>query len=347
MNQIVQAPGRRSIVLALLALLLVCTMTFAVLRGSIGVPEVSPSQTTLGNSQREAPSAGSHLQRTSKRLHCAKAPSTCGYPDATNTGPSVGSWSSVPHDTVKGNGWHYDKRGWIAVDRDGAIVAALQTNVPIDVTASNVTIRDSMIRVDGNTWGISLRHANNVKIRNNTISNSGASAERLMVGIKDIYGDSSGVEILGNNISRTSTGIQVESGLLEDNYIHSLRYSRGDHLNGTTSNGGSTLLTIRHNTVLNHLGQTDAISLFQDFGRQANRIIEDNLLAGGGYTLYAGANPGKVLKATDILVINNRFSRLYFPRGGRWGPVAAWHRGGGNRWTGNVWDDTGSSVPEP
>jgi hypothetical protein len=42
------------------------------------------------------------------------------------------------------------------------------------------------------------------------------------VGLKDIYGDSTGLRVLANDISRTSAGIQVDSGLTEDNYIRDL-----------------------------------------------------------------------------------------------------------------------------
>ena len=48
------------------------------------------------------------------------------------------------------------------------------------------------------------------------------SANRLMVGIKDIYGDSTSLTVRRSDISGTSTGIQIESGLIEDNYIHDL-----------------------------------------------------------------------------------------------------------------------------
>ena len=132
----------------------------------------------------------------------------------------------------------------------------------------------------------------------------------------------------------------MESGLIQDNYIHDMGYKSGDHLNGITSNGSTALLTIRHNTVLNSFDQTDAISLFEDFGVQANRTIDNNLVAGGGYTIYGGANPGGAA-TSNIHITNNRFSRLYYPNGGSYGPVTAYApSGAGNTWTGNIWDDT-------
>ena len=101
---------------------------------------------------------------------------------------------------------------------------------------------------------------------------------------------------------------------------------------------------IRHNTVFNNFDQTDAIGLFEDFGPQANRVIAGNLLAGGVYTLYAGANPGGAA-TRNIQVVDNRFARLYGARGGQFGPFTAFSRSGaGNQWSGNIWDNSGRAV---
>ena len=166
---------------------------------------------------------------------------------------------------------------------------------------------------------------------------------RLEVGIKDIYGDATGTKILASDITGTGTGIQTHEGLIEDTYIHDLRMIPTDHVNGTTSNGSTVPLTIRHNTIFNQFGQTDAISLFQDFWREANRTIDNNLLAGGGYTIYGGG--GGYGTATNIKITNNRISRLYFPNGGSYGPLAHFDwSGSGNEWSGNVWDDSGATI---
>jgi hypothetical protein len=51
--------------------------------------------------------------------------------------------------------------------------------------------------------------------------------------------------------------------------------------------------------------------------------------------------------ADRIRVTNNRFTTAVFPKGGAYGPVAAWDPGGtGNIWTGNVWAD-GPSAGRP
>jgi hypothetical protein len=215
----------------------------------------------------------------------------------------------------------------------------------VDITASDVTVRRVRIRLGGESFGISLRHTADVTITDSEIIGASASGrDRLLVGIKDLYGDSSGLQVLRTDVSRASTGIQVDGGLVRDCYIHDLGFTSGDHVNGITSNASDgSLLSIVHNTVFNGFDQTDAVSLFEDFGRQANRIIASNLLAGGGYTLYAGANPGGAA-TSDIRVTGNRFARLYHPGGGSHGPVTAYESGPGNVWSANIWDEDGAPV---
>ena len=233
----------------------------------------------------------------------------------------------------------------MTVTSDGAVIEDLEVHGTVDVTGSNVTIQRVRVLAAGEGFGIALRRTSNVVIQDSEIYGPDAGTNRLMVAIKDIYGDSSGTRVLRNDIWHVSTGIQIYGGLIQDNYIHDLGYKSGDHLNGTTDNGGSNeQLILRHNTVFNQHHQTDAISLFQDFGRQTNRIIDNNLVAGGGYTIYGGANPGAPIP-TGIKITNNRFSRIFFPNGGSYGPVTAFNsNGAGSEFSGNVWDDTGEPL---
>jgi hypothetical protein len=282
----------------------------------------------------------------SAHSNCASDPHACGYPDGTNTGvPASASLRSVPGQVSKGPGWHYDPRGWVEVTGNGAVIKDLYIPYNLDISASNVTVEDVKVETSGNDFGISLRHTRNVTIVDSDVYAPNAGSQRLGVGIKDIYADGVNTTIRSDNIWNTSTAIQMDSGLIVDTYIHSMGFQGGDHVNGITSNSGSSnYLTIDHNTVLNGFQQTDAIGLFEDFGTQVHRVIENNLLAGGGYTLYAGANPGGAA-TSDIVVTNNRFARLFFSHGGYFGPLTAFAaHGAGNRWSGNVWDATGVPV---
>ena len=80
---------------------------------------------------------------------------------------------------------------------------------------------------------------------------------------------------------------------------------------------------------------------------QYNRVINDNLVAGGGYCIYGGQNPGGHT-ISNIRITNNRFSTLYYPTCGAHGPIAAFTTNGtGNAFSGNVWDVSGKPVPAP
>ena len=280
-----------------------------------------------------------------RQLNCIQNPSRCGYPDESNTGVRNGlKLLDVPNDVSSGDGWHFDERGWVQVDGEGALLEGLELRVPLDVTADNVTIRNVRIEVYGETWGIALRSSTGTRIENVEISSPKESL-RLLVGIKDIYGDCAGTEIIGSDISGVSTAIQTTEGLIQGNYLHDFRMEEGDHINGTTSNGSQVPLRIENNTILNQFSQTDAVSFFQDFGVEANRLVINNLLAGGGYTIYGGQNPGAE-QASNIRVIGNRISPVFFDRGGFYGPVTAFDPAApGNLWENNIWDDSGGQIP--
>jgi len=293
-----------------------------------------------------SPSQSATSATGTRQVGCAPLPSRCGYPDATNTGVADGAVRrKVPGDVTHGTGWHWDSRGWVEIDGDGATFSGYSVSSGIDVTASNVTISGDEILSEGEGFAIGFRHTANMTISHNTIySPVQFGANRLMTGIKDVFMDSTGTRILANNIYHAQTGVQIDAGLIQDNYIHDMGYVSGDHVNGTTSNAVSGSLSIIHNTVFNQFEQTDAVSLFEDFGAQYDRVINDNLVAGGDYAIYGGANPGGA-PAHNIRITNNRISTKFFPHGGYFGPYTAVDpSGSGNVFTGNVWDATGAPV---
>jgi hypothetical protein len=306
---------------------------------------VAACETGVGPAPSAQQPVSSHpLDRS--RHNCAPHPSTCGYPDATNTGVPAGTTlRAVPSQVRSGPGWHWDSRGWVEIDGDGATFSHYSVAANVDVTASGAVVTENRISVRGQSFGVSVRHARNVRVQHNTISSPVAlGRDRLLVGVKDIYGDATGLRVRANNISHASTAVQLDDGVVTDNYIHDFGFTSGDHLNGIMSNGGRRPLTISHNTVLNSYAQTDAIGLFEDFGVQTNRTVTNNLLGGGGYSLYAGANPGGA-RTSNIRITDNRFAVIFFPASGRFGPYTAFDPAGpGNVWAGNIRDDTGAPV---
>ena len=237
-----------------------------------------------------------------------------GFPASTSTGVPAGTpMKSIPGQVSSGPGWAWNTSGgYLEVSGNGADLTGLKVNGNIDVSADNVTINHVKINAGGDgSMGISLRHTSGATIENSNINGLNTGACRLMVGIKDIYGDATGTVVENNNISKTATDVQIYAGTIENNYMHQHGMVTGDHVNGVTTNGDDQPLLIQHNTILNNYIQTDAIGLFQDFSNVSNVTINNNFLAGG------------------------------------YGPATAYNPAGtGNVWSGNTYT-TGQAIPAP
>jgi hypothetical protein len=282
-------------------------------------------------------------------INCAATPSQCGYPDATNTGvPSGTSLKSVPSQVSSGPGWYYNAAGNnVIVNVKGTVLSGLYIPYNLVINASNVTVNNVQV-VTNAAFGISLTHTTGVTIENSTVSGQNSTTGRVGSAIDDVYGDSTGTVIEGNNISYFKTAVQVSTGMVSGNYIHDPGYIAGDHTNGVAAAMTTQPLTIQNNTILNSLGQTDAISLNASTTGVpvANKTVANNFLAGGSYPIYGGDawnNP-----TSNMVIQNNRFGQLYYPKSGQYGPVAYFdHTGTGNVWSGNIWDTTGQAIPTP
>ncbi len=281
--------------------------------------------------------------------NCAAKPSACGYPDATNTGVQSGvTLKTVPSQVSSGPGWSYNAAGGdVVVTGNGAVLSDLYIPYNLVIEASNVTVDNVQVVVSGN-FAVTLAHTTNVTIENSTISGQNSTTGRVGYAIDDVYGDSTGMVISDDNISYFKTAIQMNTGLIEGNYIHDPGYISGDHTNGIFDNGGTEPMTIENNTIFNSLTQTDAISLDSETSGSpvANKTIENNFLAGGGYPIYGGTTLGNTI--SNIVIEGNRFGQQYFSLGGEYGPAAYFATTGtGNVWSGNFWDTTGQAILNP
>jgi len=291
-----------------------------------------------------APAA--HHAAGAAQQNCVAYPHTCGYPDATNTGvPATAVLQTVPGQVSSGPGWAYEKAGYVEVFGNGATLSDLYIPYNVDVSASGVTIDDVKVATSGTgSFGISLRHTSDVTIENSDIY-SPAGDDRLQYGIDDVYADSANTVIKDDQIHDTADGIQINEGDVAGNYIYDMKADSRDHVDGLLSTSGSTPanpLTISGNTILNPVDQTSDIALYQDFGPQGNATVKNNLLAGGGYSIYAGDSGPAT--PTNIVITGNRFSPRYYPTGGAYGPVAYAATGTGDVWSGNIWDNTLQTV---
>ena len=257
---------------------------------------------------------------------CSSVPSSCGYPDATNTGVPRGV-------TLK-------KSGSVNASTDGQVIDGLDITGEINVTAKNVTIKNTRVTggrgVGSADWVVIIRPgADNLTIEDSEIMTPVGTPQDIAC-IFNI-GDSKPV-IKRVNIHACSAGVSSGGGLVQDSYVHDMAAVPGlSHDVGIASNGSGGM-TVRHNTVFNQFDQTATVAFYQDFDTQKDNLVENNLLAGGGYCVYGGS--GQKGQTANIRFIDNRFSRKYSPKCGQFGVVASFSLGDpGNAWTGNYWDD--------
>jgi hypothetical protein len=204
------------------------------------------------------------------------------FPDATNTGVPAGT-------TLKPS-------GGLVLSTPGQVVSGLDINGSVDIQASNVTLENCIIHVTDPTayWGVIVRDGLGVLIKNCTIIGPGSSATTQVSGVNIMGGQ---VTIDSCNISQVGHGVDVGSGptVVENSYIHDLNSNPSSHYDGIYFGGGGGpdfSLLIQNNSIINSHGWTSAVFLQNTFGPVNNVTVNDNLLVGGGYTVYADATRG-------------------------------------------------------
>jgi hypothetical protein len=226
------------------------------------------------------------------------------------------------------------------------VIEGLDLHGDIVVLAANVTIRNCRITGAGD-WAILQRmEAGSGGLTVEDTEISGGGGRPLEFGILNYAGM---LTVRRVDVHTMMSAVQTPQGLIEDSYFHAPKDFPGAHVTLVASGSGprpGMSLTIRHNAILNPVGQTAAVALYQDFGLNHDVLVQGNLLAGGGYTIYGGA--GRHGTPHHIRFVGNVFSRRYFAKGGAFGWGTTWDGSGrGNRWSGNVWEKTGKPVPAP
>jgi hypothetical protein len=296
---------------------------------SLGSPGVTPSGASAPASRPAASVSSTTTALPGQTAASGVVRARSSFPQASNTGVPGGARLKAARSTS------------LRIRKAGTVIDGVDMRSDISVEANNVTIKNSRVITAGE-WGIIQRQgAKGLVVRDSEIRGNGK--DRLQQAIANQGGN---ITILRNDLSNISDAVSTSSGLIEDNYLHDPAYFDGDHTDMIQATSGpppGQRLVIRHNTVINTLDQTSAVALFQDFGVQHDAVIENNLLAGGGYSLYAGA--GEKGASYNIKVIGNVFSREVHKSSGQFGPVAYWDEDGvGNVWQDNVWADTGKPV---
>lgn len=198
-----------------------------------------------------------------------------GWPDSTNTG--------VP------DGVTLLPSGSIIVTQPGTVISGLDIKGTVYIDADNVTIENCRITSSAYSVVQIKTGSTGVVIQDCEINGTGSNNE----GSHGINGVGT---FLRNDIYNVENGINVGAGssgtVIEGNYIHDLQASGSPHYDGIQIDGGQSNIRIEHNTVINPHGQTAAVMIDNYFGPVSNVVVNDNLLVGGGYTIYADAQFG-------------------------------------------------------
>lgn len=192
-----------------------------------------------------------------------------GYPDATTTGVQAGV-SLTPHG------------GDLVIDTPGAVISGLDITGTVYINAPNVTIENC--KITSNDWWVVIVEpgVTGATVQNCTINGTGTGPQ----GQVGIAGQGN---FLQNNIFNVENGVDVrgDNTLIQDNYIHDLSASGDPHYDGIQIGGGVSNITVRHNTDISPADATSAVYIANNFGSVNGVVVEDNELAGGGYTAYS------------------------------------------------------------
>jgi hypothetical protein len=218
-------------------------------------------------------------------LRFAEAGSTAGWPDATNTGVPA-SVTLTPY------------FGKLVVNTAGAVISGLDIHGSVTINAPNVTLQNCKI-TDPLFYVVYVNEsATGVTIQDCTIDGVGTGNDGS-IGI-----NGSGT-FLRNNIYNVENGISPGSNsVIQDNYIHDLLASGAAHYDGIQIDGGQSNVTISHNAIINTHNQTSAVMIDNWAGPISNVKVDNNLLVGGGYTIYVDAqfNSSPI---TGVSITNN------------------------------------------
>lgn len=248
-----------------------------------------------------------------------------GFPDETNTG------------TLPGTNFKTTEQRTITVDNtviEGEKIIA-NNFTPycggLTIKAKNVVIRNCWIisnfgkgeKVNG-TGVISIAKGASVTIEHCTLDGSNSthaaiwdSGEKLIAVANNIFGTNDGIFIW-----------DADNFIIKDNYIHNLtREASNGHIDGFQTEG-SKHGVIQHNTIKILQGQNACVALWNGRLDTDDILVENNLLAGAGFTVYAEdyspseKDPVGGKSMTNIRFINNAFSTEFFPNVGSYG---AWY----------------------
>lgn len=267
-----------------------------------------------------------------------------------HAGP-VGVWLPGPGDggVTPGTALTF-VNGTVTLSQAGMVYENKSVRGAIVVTAPNVTIRNVKLVATDDWYGISVKNAGlwenvganllldhvEIDLQGTTtikgIAFNGYTARHVL------FHNGADCAHFGENVVIEDSMCVLGPDTDSDGWSDATTFCGGtDHFDGFQSDGGRNI-TLRHNTIRNPCGQTSAILMSSNTSGIRDVTVVDNLMAGGGYTLYCNAGPD----VANETVTGNRFSKRWYSTGGYWGPTANCEDA--DVFSGNVWDETGAAL---
>lgn len=182
-------------------------------------------------------------------------------------------------------------------------------------------------------------------VKSGTVNVTDCEIEGSQGGTAAVLCDGGTVHLLRCNIWGAEDGVRIGANgcTLRDSFIHTLRGDANSHYDG--ANFDATIgWEVTGNTIKVEHSQTGCIWIDDPRYTPSSGLLQGNLFAGGGYSVYAG--PGDQTAGRGLQVLDNWWSTEFYPAGGSFGPVAYWEDGPENVWSGNKWYD-GPNAGQP
>ena len=267
-----------------------------------GTPK--PSTSTPTSTPTGTPTKTTSTPPSTPAGGCMAKPSACGWPDQTNTGVPAGKTLQV-------------RQGDVTVSTPGTVLDGLDIRGCLIINADNVTVRNSRIGAGGGcTWYVVRSFGrSNVVIEDTEIVLSGWETKGIAfdgyTARRVWFHGGADCAHMGNNVTIVDSFCDIPAGGPAD----------GPHYDGFQSDGGRNLV-MRHNTIRVPYAQTSAILMSTNTSPITDVTIVDNLVAGGGYSIYCGTDTGGAVRGT-LTFSGNVVAKTFFSSGGRWGPTTS------------------------
>jgi len=250
------------------------------------------------------------------------SPGSGGFPDASNTGVPAGTKLSA-------------YSGANTISAANAVIDGKTLSGQITVDAPGVVIRNSKIN---GTVHVDDDSDNSLLLENVEIDcgggNTGVGEANVTVRRANIHGCENGFDMNQNFDVRDS----YIHGLVLGGHEDGMQFAYGHYENGQIVSA-SRNLTIMHNTIFgtSDSGGFGTSAIISNKGGDTNVLIQNNLMAGGAYTIYCEQGA----KGTNYRVLDNHFTTRFKSSVGYYGISTDC---GDETQSGNVIEETGQPV---